>query len=173
MPSAGAGATFEGCNLVGAAGNSNSLSQFLPSRALSLLHQLPCEEAPAKDQVTFKEYLAHISQLHQCLSMSMQIQGDLPNTNHKYMAHQVALLYQTLSYQNLKCSAFKKVRTISEQLTHTLLAHTHSYATTLSVSPLSHKLARAHTRTHEPDSSRQPMNHVSTAIVQRFCKKVE
>ena len=40
--------------------------------------------------------------------MAQQLQADLPAGNHKYMAHQIALLYQTLSYSNLKCGAFKK-----------------------------------------------------------------
>ena len=31
-------------------------------------------DPPGKDQVTFKEYLTHISQLHQCLSMALQLQ---------------------------------------------------------------------------------------------------
>ena len=44
----------------------------------------------------------------QALSMATQIQGDLPAETHKYMAHQVALLYQSVSYSTLDMRDLKK-----------------------------------------------------------------
>lgn len=40
--------------------------------------------------------------------MSQQLRDDCAGDNHKYIAHQIALLYQCLSYQNLRTQQFKK-----------------------------------------------------------------
>eukprot|EP00277_Geminigera_cryophila_P046573 CAMPEP_0173078966 /NCGR_PEP_ID=MMETSP1102-20130122/14675_1 /TAXON_ID=49646 /ORGANISM="Geminigera sp., Strain Caron Lab Isolate" /LENGTH=124 /DNA_ID=CAMNT_0013950823 /DNA_START=1 /DNA_END=375 /DNA_ORIENTATION=+ len=58
--------------------------------------------------VVFGDYLKHMQQMWQTLSMAKQLQRDTVAGNHKYMAHQVALLYQSLSMPNLKLQPLKK-----------------------------------------------------------------
>mmetsp|Transcript_46896 Transcript_46896/g.146985 ORF Transcript_46896/g.146985 Transcript_46896/m.146985 type:complete len:270 (-) Transcript_46896:1653-2462(-) len=72
----------------------------------SLAERLQLEPSSDKS-VTFKEYINHIALLHQTLAMASQIRADLSSSNHKYMAHQIALLYQSLSYGNMKGANFK------------------------------------------------------------------
>eukprot|EP00960_Hanusia_phi_P065564 766138-Hanusia_phi.AAC.2 len=72
----------------------------------SLAERLQLEPSLDKS-VTFKEYINHIALLHQTISMASQIRSDIASSNHKYMAHQIALLYQSLSYANMKGASFK------------------------------------------------------------------
>lgn len=65
-------------------------------------------ESDEERAVGFREYLVHMSQMHQVVAMSQQLQEDIPTSNHKYMAHQVALLYQCLSFPNLGLQRYKR-----------------------------------------------------------------
>mmetsp|Transcript_6805 Transcript_6805/g.16449 ORF Transcript_6805/g.16449 Transcript_6805/m.16449 type:complete len:284 (+) Transcript_6805:233-1084(+) len=75
----------------------------------SVVDRLQLERRACQGKVvTFQEYLSHMAQLNQAFSMSQQLRDDCSNNNHKYIAHQIALLYQCLSYQNLRTQQFKK-----------------------------------------------------------------
>ena len=60
------------------------------------------------------DYFAHVSSLNQLLHMATQLQRDAPiAANHKYLAHQIALLYQCLNAVRGESKPFK--RRIEEQ----------------------------------------------------------
>jgi len=85
------------------------LAPLFPTVLLRL--QLPAVTALPPDQtppLQFHDYLQHLAHMHQALAMSTQIQGDLPEKTHKYMAHQIALLYQSVSYSTLDMRDLKK-----------------------------------------------------------------
>eukprot|EP00164_Ancoracysta_twista_P007161 GFYU01010127.1.p1 GENE.GFYU01010127.1~~GFYU01010127.1.p1 ORF type:complete len:284 (-),score=12.84 GFYU01010127.1:167-1018(-) len=48
-------------------------------------------------QPLLKDYFQNITMVGQLIAMSDQLQTDVALTNHKYMAHQIALLYQCLN----------------------------------------------------------------------------
>ncbi|KAJ3109729.1 Protein ccc1 [Phlyctochytrium bullatum] len=52
-----------------------------------------------------QDYFKRVSHLNQLSSMALQLRNDIHLTNHKYMAHQLALLYQAI---NLVGGAFTK-----------------------------------------------------------------
>jgi len=55
------------------------------------------------------DYLAQVSVLNQLLSMSRQLHNDSQTkTNHKYIAHQIALLYQCLNQTRGETRPFKR-----------------------------------------------------------------
>ena len=80
-------------------------------------------------------------------------QADIPAGNHKYIAHQIALLYQALSYQNLKCGAFKKriepkfetIKKITEASTTPVNSHTCMLNILLPLAALDISSLRLHT----------------------------
>ena len=45
---------------------------------------------------TLQEYFKYVSSMNQVASLCRQIQSDVTSGQHKYMAHQIALLYQSL-----------------------------------------------------------------------------
>ena len=55
------------------------------------------------------EYFEHVSSLHQLLSMATQLRRDASNpANHKYVAHQIALLYQCMNLVRGEAKPFKR-----------------------------------------------------------------
>lgn len=62
-----------------------------------------------RDKQPGLEYLSYISVLNQLISMSKQLNHDAYNrSNHKYIAHQVALLYQCLNQTRGETKPFKR-----------------------------------------------------------------
>lgn len=74
------------------------LSMLFPRVEIFLIHQRPVEmlEKPPMD-----DYFVHIGKLNQLLVLSQQMEDDLKNLgSHKYIAHQLSVLYKFLNYFN-------------------------------------------------------------------------
>eukprot|EP00898_Chlorokybus_atmophyticus_P009227 jgi/Chlat1/934/Chrsp108S01367 len=67
----------------------------------------PLTQAPAVSQPGL-DYLAYVTLLNQLVMMSTQLHEDAKLQNHKYIAHQIALLYQCLNLTRAETNAFKK-----------------------------------------------------------------
>ncbi|KAF9923391.1 hypothetical protein FBU30_006547 [Linnemannia zychae] len=52
-------------------------------------------------------HLRHMSNINQLVSIAIQLQNDLRLTNHKFIAHQIALLYQCINQAGTKYTRFK------------------------------------------------------------------
>eukprot|EP00899_Mesostigma_viride_P023221 jgi/Mesvir1/4083/Mv08616-RA.1 len=80
------------------------MSLFYPE----LMKALGEQGAGLEDCTPGKDYLQEIASLNQLLSMSNQLQESAcDRRNHKYMAHMVALLYQSLSQVRAGLKSFK------------------------------------------------------------------
>lgn len=94
--------------------NSSGLSAMFPKVMERL--ELSCNtsinsdsDGDALEKLTpFKDYLQHMAHLQQVVAMAQQLQEDVGTANHKYMAHQIALLYQGLSAPGFKTLPYKK-----------------------------------------------------------------
>ncbi|TPX40220.1 hypothetical protein SeMB42_g06092 [Synchytrium endobioticum] len=73
------------------------------------------------DRVDIRNYLFHVNQINQMAAMALQIRVDVNLTNHKYMAHQLALLYQCL---NLVGEPFNKYQAAIQQEFESIKAST-------------------------------------------------
>jgi hypothetical protein len=63
------------------------------------------QESPA---VSYTEYLHRFTILNQVIQMASQLRQDIHLSNHKYMAHQLALLYQCLNQSGPSLLRFKQ-----------------------------------------------------------------
>ncbi|KAF9906252.1 hypothetical protein EC991_000815 [Linnemannia zychae] len=52
-------------------------------------------------------HLRQMSSINQLVSIAIQLQNDLRLTNHKFIAHQIALLYQCINQAGTKYTGFK------------------------------------------------------------------
>ncbi|GBG69142.1 hypothetical protein CBR_g3841 [Chara braunii] len=66
------------------------------------------------------EYLSHVSQINQILTLGGQLEEDVQRQhNHKYIAHQLALLYQCLNQVRGETKVFKRrIETRFEEIKH-------------------------------------------------------
>lgn len=92
----------------------HSMTRMFPTLSMALQLSLPpsasADSRSGKPPAVFSlpEYLKQMSNLSMLLGISRQIWDDLPLTTHKYIAHQVALLYQTVNLVRLPHDRFKK-----------------------------------------------------------------
>ncbi|KAK3812021.1 MAG: hypothetical protein J3Q66DRAFT_349163 [Benniella sp.] len=56
---------------------------------------------------SLEAHLRQMSSINQLVSMALQLQNDLRLTNHKFIAHQIALLYQCINQAGRVYSRFK------------------------------------------------------------------
>jgi hypothetical protein len=63
--------------------------------AMNLLHLTDNQLGPTN--ADFPAYFTRLNTLNQIMSLALQLRQDLNLTNHKYMAHQLALLHQSVS----------------------------------------------------------------------------
>eukprot|EP01103_Thecamoeba_quadrilineata_P004526 TRINITY_DN1425_c0_g1_i1.p1 TRINITY_DN1425_c0_g1~~TRINITY_DN1425_c0_g1_i1.p1 ORF type:complete len:173 (+),score=21.11 TRINITY_DN1425_c0_g1_i1:331-849(+) len=90
--------------------------QLCPQVAQRLLAKTLCKNETKRD------YFSQTTILSQTYSLCQQLQADLALNNHKYMAHQLALLYQCMSgigefanpYRNRIKEMFNKIKTTLE-----------------------------------------------------------
>eukprot|EP00741_Cyanophora_paradoxa_P011304 tig00020554_g10918.t2 len=64
--------------------------------------------ASADSPLPLKDYLQHLGVLNQTIVMASQLREDMHLSNHKYIAHQIALLYQCLNGIRTGVETFKK-----------------------------------------------------------------
>mmetsp|Transcript_174 Transcript_174/g.339 ORF Transcript_174/g.339 Transcript_174/m.339 type:complete len:246 (-) Transcript_174:499-1236(-) len=75
--------------------------------------------------IAFKDYIAFMALINQVMVMSSQLRDDMTLVNHKYIAHQIALLYQCLNgirngvdkYKKRIETRFEEIKAITEQST--------------------------------------------------------
>ncbi|XP_069492728.1 uncharacterized protein [Ambystoma mexicanum] len=78
--------------------DTEGLSMLFPRVEIFLIHQRPVDmlEKPQMD-----EYFVHMGKLNQLLVLSQQMEDDLMHLgSHKYIAHQLSVLYKFLNYFN-------------------------------------------------------------------------
>ncbi|XP_073255439.1 uncharacterized protein [Porites lutea] len=93
-----------------------SLTEYLRQTGLSLLFPrvtsyLTNPERPAfqSHKSSMDGYFQHLGMLNQLITLSHQLNSDAFNlTNHKYMAHQTALLYQSVNQAGPPLADYKK-----------------------------------------------------------------
>ncbi|KAM4795306.1 uncharacterized protein WCC33_000411 [Rhinophrynus dorsalis] len=76
--------------------DTSGLSVLFPRVEIYIIHERPVDmlEKPPMD-----EYFIHIGKLNQLLVLSQQLEDDLRHLgSHKYVAHQLSVLYKVLSY---------------------------------------------------------------------------
>ncbi|KAI9143797.1 hypothetical protein BKA69DRAFT_1059046 [Paraphysoderma sedebokerense] len=79
------------------------IESFLRSSLLLTIYPKACSKFGASgstgesEKVDMKSYLQSMTVMNQIVTLSLQLREDVNLTNHKYMAHQIALLYQSLS----------------------------------------------------------------------------
>ena len=113
---------------------------------------------------TLQEYFKYVSSMNQVASLCRQIQSDVTSGQHKYMAHQIALLYQSLgalgkpavevrkeieaNFARVKgTTEGSKVPTLPEEIQRWLLAKTRDVLAVVTVaSPLVREQLRPVTR---------------------------
>ncbi|XP_073526528.1 uncharacterized protein [Phyllobates terribilis] len=78
--------------------DTSGLSVLFPRVEIYIIHERPVDilERPPMD-----DYYAHIGKLNQLLVLSQQLEDDVKHLgSHKYVAHQLSVLYKVLSYFN-------------------------------------------------------------------------
>ncbi|XP_068124215.1 uncharacterized protein [Hyperolius riggenbachi] len=78
--------------------DTSGLSILFPRVEIYIIHERPVDilERPPMD-----DYYAHIGKLNQLLVLSQQLEDDVKHLgSHKYVAHQLSVLYKVLSYFN-------------------------------------------------------------------------
>ncbi|MEE6519849.1 hypothetical protein FKM82_017614 [Ascaphus truei] len=78
--------------------DTSGLSVLYPRVEIYIIHERPVDilEKPPMD-----EYYIHIGKLNQLLVLSQQLEDDVRHLgSHKYVAHQLSVLYKVLSYFN-------------------------------------------------------------------------
>ncbi|KAJ3035881.1 hypothetical protein HDV00_003354 [Rhizophlyctis rosea] len=100
--------------------HTTGLNSFFP-RAATLFH-VPVGVGGQKND--YKSFLSKLNTYNKVANMALQIRNDLESPNHRYMAHQIALLYQGLGplgqpyqhYQTKVQERFDEIKsTISQQ----------------------------------------------------------
>lgn len=101
---------------------SSGLANSFPFLRVRLLGKAPASNTGVGD---VKDYLAQTALLNQVLSLAVQVSVDVRNGHHKYMAHQIALLYQSIASIGASLAKFKfrieaifdEVKTVTESNT--------------------------------------------------------
>ncbi|XP_069828482.1 uncharacterized protein [Dendropsophus ebraccatus] len=78
--------------------DTSGLSVLFPRVEIYIIHERPVDilETPPMD-----DYYSHIGKLNQLLVLSQQLEDDVKHLgSHKYVAHQLSVLYKVLSYFN-------------------------------------------------------------------------
>jgi len=106
-----------------------------PVNFFPLVAHLICASPGKVFPVTLKEqdYLTNISLLSQIITLARQLQESLKETNHKYAAHQLALIYQTIialgkpleHYKPRIEGMFESIKNVTETSTAPQLSQEH------------------------------------------------
>ncbi|KAJ3368861.1 hypothetical protein GGF31_005996 [Allomyces arbusculus] len=81
-----------------ALGGLTDVKAILGAAGLSATFPRVAETSPAPaSAATSKPELRHMTVLNQVVALALQLREDVQLANHKYMAHQIALLYQSLT----------------------------------------------------------------------------
>eukprot|EP00047_Mylnosiga_fluctuans_P011215 m.20078 g.20078 ORF g.20078 m.20078 type:complete len:249 (+) comp3500_c0_seq2:32-778(+) len=100
--------------LEGIVGEPGNLKMFLVQHPLGqlsprLLARLGVGPTPAVEKRTsYENYLLHMNFLNQIMSLGLQLRANIKSPSaHKYIAHQLALLYQSIAAQSPTLDSFK------------------------------------------------------------------
>ncbi|KAM9321242.1 uncharacterized protein PAF06_005809 [Gastrophryne carolinensis] len=78
--------------------DTSGLSILFPRVEIYIIHERPVD---ILERPTMDDYYAHIGKLNQLLVLSQQLEDDVKHLgSHKYVAHQLSVLYKVLSYFN-------------------------------------------------------------------------
>ncbi|KNC46266.1 uncharacterized protein AMSG_02719 [Thecamonas trahens ATCC 50062] len=88
------------------------LGSYMAHHGLDVMYPIVADRLglplPDSEDRHMRDYFPHMALLHQIVTLADQLEADLILPNHKYYAHQIALLYSLFVQAGMKGSRFKK-----------------------------------------------------------------